>query len=300
MFHIMSCTRFSYKEFNPKKRWKSDVNWCLGLSIHSALNGRNKTSNLSFQSAVLILLWVFAHTEKLLAFSANCRIRRLNSEHCIEKKYILNWNQNNVSLEHVFWCIYIIWFGYLEVPESLSQSVKWQHLSTGSLPITWGKMFYLSRSRPGNIDDGKMRMYGANRSQNNENKCIPRLKTTEIVILCDTLIMTAEPCKCSVKTNPQNCEFLPWRVAREVKWFAQTKRIPWWSWLKVPRNFWLCLSSGECGNAYSADGKDRNVALILKYIFEGFDLQIRQAFPYRKAHEFPGNYFWLEEQILQV
>lgn len=128
---------------------------------------------------------------------------------------------------------------FLKACSEICHSQSWQHLSTGSLSVTWGRMFYLSRSRPGDIDDGKMRMYGVIRSQNNKNKCIPRLETTEIVILCDTLTMSAEPCKCSVKSNPQNCESLPWRVAREVKWCAQTKRIPWWNWLKMPRNFWL-------------------------------------------------------------
>lgn len=42
------------------------------------------------------------------------------------------------------------------------------------------------------------------------------------------------------------------------------------------------------------------MVLILKSILEGFDVQIREVFPYRKAHEFPGNYFGLKEQILQI
>lgn len=45
-------------------------------------------------------------------------------------------------------------------------------------------------------------------------------------------------CEGSVQNNPQNCESLPWVAAREVKWFAQTKQIPWWSWLRMLRDFW--------------------------------------------------------------
>lgn len=151
---------------------------------------------------------------------------------------------------------------FLKACSEMSQPVKWQHLSTGSLPITWGRMLYLSRSRPGDIDDGKMRMYGAIRSQNSENNGIPRLETTETVILCDTLTTSAEPWESSMKNYQQNCEFLPWRVAREVKWFSQTKMIPWWSWL---RNLWLLSFSGECGNAYSADGKERDVHIKSRF-----------------------------------
>lgn len=131
----------------------------------------------------------------------------------------------------------MVWiFGSTGACSEMSQPVKWLHLSTGSLPISWGRMLYLSRSRSGDIDDGKMRMYGAIRSQNNENNGIPRLETSEALILCDTWTRSAEPCESSMKNNQQNCEFLPWRVARKVKWFAQTKMIPWWIWL---RHFWL-------------------------------------------------------------
>lgn len=98
--------------------------------------------------------------------------------------------------------IYIIWFGYLEVPESFSKRVlKYVTASQvtapfhGSLPTSWGRMFYLGRSRPGDIDDGKTRMYGAIGSQNNMNKRVPRLETAQTVILWDTLTTAAEPAR---------------------------------------------------------------------------------------------------------
>lgn len=56
---------------------------------------------------------------------------------------------------------------------------------------------------------------------------------------------SAEPCECSVKNNARNCEFLPWGVAWEEKWFTQAKRIPWWNCLRMPRDFWLLSFFGR-------------------------------------------------------
>lgn len=98
----------------------------------------------------------------------------------IDKRLYWTENKMNVSLELVFLYIlraalkyiYITWFGYLKIPENFTKRSETFH-SKSNDSITLGRMF-LRRSKPGDINDQKMRkrMYWAIRSQKNINKCI--------------------------------------------------------------------------------------------------------------------------------
>lgn len=129
-------------------------------------------------------------TEKLLAFSAISHIRRLNSEHCIEKNTFWTESKINVSLKYISWglqCkyIYLIWFGYLEVSESFSKHVL-KYVTASHVTASFHclptyplrqNILYKQEQTMG-YWWWKNENVWSHQSQNNENKCILKLETT--------------------------------------------------------------------------------------------------------------------------